>query len=66
LSAENIGVGSAIASGIWGVLSSVAHLPPGVIGVGAGTVGLVGIGQAIKAKMESRWARRKKHEGDNE
>jgi hypothetical protein len=60
LSAENIGVASAAISGVWGVITSVVHLPPGAIGVGVGAIGTLGTVQAIKARAQARRARRKK------
>jgi hypothetical protein len=60
MSAETIGVASAATSGVWGVISSVVHLPPGAIGAGAGAIGALGTVQAIKAWTQTRRAKREK------
>jgi hypothetical protein len=60
VTAENIGVASAVLGGAWGVVTSVVHLPPGAVGVGAGTIGVVGAVQAIKARAQTRRSERTK------
>lgn len=59
MSAENIAVGSAVASAGWGIVSVVLKMPELAMAGGSGVIGALGIIQVIKAKIESRRDRKK-------
>jgi hypothetical protein len=54
-----------VVGGIWSVFSSVAHLPPALMGAGAGAISAIGIAQAVKAAAEERRERRRKKDDED-